>query len=414
MGITLGRKSPSGLVFAVDAANDRCQSRNIFQTPNWATTGEGPGGNTTGNFDVDGTGDFTRLGYGQTFGGYTIKPEDVVYRYDLGVAGCHYKGWDFNIGNGTYTFAFDYYVSPDAANFPTTNLLANLERRIGGSVAANGVRGVWQTVSFGGSNSGVGLLRPLMYPGACSNSFLASSGFILYKNPRVTVGNSLRVNDFDQSIGGRGGTYTHRYAAQRDKLYDICSGRQFDAVSSYGRPLETGDGGGSWEFDAGHGYWTCPGAHPPLDNQRYSIEVWIKTDALSQNGFWFEKGTVNTQYALFQEGGSIQHRTRFTNGTLDTLSVTTASFLNTTDWFHIVATYDGTTKRTYINGVERNSKTINGTVSVDNGGMWIGVYGNGAGYQYDGKLAKCNVYNRAITATEVKQNFDFDKARFGY
>ena len=37
-----------------------------------------------------------------------------------------------------------------------------------------------------------------------------------------------------------------------------------------------------------------------LDTQTPSVEVWIKTNATSQSGFWFEKGTVNTQYSLFQ------------------------------------------------------------------------------------------------------------------
>lgn len=416
MGITLGRKSPSGLVFAVDAANDRCQSRNLFQTPNWATTGEGPSGNTTGNFDVDGTGDFTRLGYGQTFGGYTIKPEDVVYRYDLGAPGCHYKGWDFNIGIGNYTFAFDYYISPDAANFPTQSLLANYERVIGGSVSVNGLKGVWQTASFGGNHSTYALLRALLYPGACANSYLASSGYILYKNPRVTVGNSLRANDFNESIGGRGGTYSYRFQSNRDRMYDICTGGQFlGSGNAYGRPLESPEGGSSWEFDDNNGYWYMPGANTQLDNQRYTMEVWIKTNNLNQFGFWFEKGQVNTQYSLFQEGGSIVHRTFFTNlGTYDSLYTTTASYLNTSNWFHVVATYDGVTKRTYVNGVETATKNISGTIATNNNAVWIGKYGGGGGYQYNGKLAKCNVYNRAISANEVKQNFDFDKARFGY
>ena len=37
-----------------------------------------------------------------------------------------------------------------------------------------------------------------------------------------------------------------------------------------------------------------------LDTQTPSVEVWIKTNTTNQNGFWFEKGTVNSQYSLFQ------------------------------------------------------------------------------------------------------------------
>ena len=46
---------------------------------------------TEGSFEVNGTGTFQRLRSG-SYGGYVIKPTDVVYRYDLGGVGCHYHG----------------------------------------------------------------------------------------------------------------------------------------------------------------------------------------------------------------------------------------------------------------------------------------------------------------------------------
>jgi hypothetical protein len=79
----------------------------------------------------------------------------------------------------------------------------------------------------------------------------------------------------------------------------------------------------------------------------------------------------------------------------------------------MVATYDGSTKRTYVDGVQRSSKNISGTISTNNNQVWIGRYGNGSSYQYNGKLAKCNVYNRALTADEIVAQFRLDRARFG-
>jgi hypothetical protein len=72
-------------------------------------------------FAVNGTGTFRRI-YEGTFGGYSITNNDVVYRYDLGAGGCHYHGNAVAIPIGVYpTFTFDYYISPDATNFPSTN-----------------------------------------------------------------------------------------------------------------------------------------------------------------------------------------------------------------------------------------------------------------------------------------------------
>jgi hypothetical protein len=118
-----------------------------------------------------------------------------------------------------------------------------------------------------------------------------------------------------------------------------------------------------------------------LNTQTPSVEVWIKTNATTQNGFWFEKGQVNTQYSLFQEGTSIvwrqSNRSQYTN---------TATYITTTNWAQIVGTYTSGDRKTYINGVLITSDTQTGAVSTNTNGMSIGVYGgfNGSrGYYYN-------------------------------
>jgi hypothetical protein len=151
-----------------------------------------------------------------------------------------------------------------------------------------------------------------------------------------------------------------------------------------------------------------------LDTQTPSVEVWIKTDMLNQNGFWFEKGTVNTQYSLFQEGSNIQWRQNI-GGTIFTLSTTTATFINTSTWYQVVGTYVSGRRRLYINGNLVNSDAQTGTISTNNGGMSIGVYGGFSGtrgYYYSGNLAICRVYNKELTQAEILQNYNTLKGRF--
>lgn len=151
-----------------------------------------------------------------------------------------------------------------------------------------------------------------------------------------------------------------------------------------------------------------------LDTQTPSVEVWIKTNALYQNGFWFEKGTVNTQYSLFQEGTNIQWRQNI--GGIKTQSTSTATFLNTTSWYQIVGTFTSGDRRTYINTLLTKSDTQSGTININNGGMSIGVYGGYSGsrsYYYNGNLAICRVYNKVLTPEEIKQNYNATRGRFG-
>ena len=172
-------------------------------------------------------------------------------------------------------------------------------------------------------------------------------------------------------------------------------------------PTYSSANGGSIVFDGTNDYASILN-NTALDNQAVSVEVWIKTNATTQNGFWFEKGTVNSQYALFQEGPNIQWRL----GPLGDLSTTTASYMNTTNWYQVVGTYISGDRRLYINGVQVNSNATTGALSTNAAGMTIGCYGGG-GYMYNGSISVVKVYSRNLSANEVKQNFNAYRARFG-
>jgi hypothetical protein len=149
-----------------------------------------------------------------------------------------------------------------------------------------------------------------------------------------------------------------------------------------------------------------------LDVQTPTVEVWVKTDNLNQNGFFFEKGLVNTQYSLFQEGTSVRWRQRLTDNTLTNLSFTTASYMSTTAWAHIVGTYTSGDRRLYVNGALVASDSQAGIIAVNSGGMYIGEYGSGS-YRYDGSIGIVKVYNRVLSPTEITQNFNALRGRYG-
>ena len=153
-----------------------------------------------------------------------------------------------------------------------------------------------------------------------------------------------------------------------------------------------------------------------LDTQTPSVEVWIKTNATNQNGFWFEKGTVNTQYSLFQEGTTILWRHNF--GTYNQLTTTTSAGagINASGWFQVVGTFITGSRKLYVNGILKNSDSATGTIATNNGGMSIGAYGGysgGRGYYYNGDIAIVRVYNKELLASEVLNNYNALKNRFG-
>lgn len=182
-------------------------------------------------------------------------------------------------------------------------------------------------------------------------------------------------------------------------------------------PVFSLDNGGYLSFDGSNDYIVIPN-NTALDTQTPSVEVWVKTNATTQSGFWFEKGEVNFQYSLFQEAGYLVWRMNIGGSVTNLVVNPTSSYMNTTSWYQVVGTYISGSRRLYINGVLVGSDTQTGTISTNNGGMSIGAYGGfagafGRGYFYNGNLSICRVYNRALTPSEVQQNFNATRGRYG-
>ena len=163
---------------------------------------------------------------------------------------------------------------------------------------------------------------------------------------------------------------------------------------------------GSFSFNGSNSVITSPN-NTNFDTQSPTVEVWIKTNATTQNGFWFEKGSVNTEYSLFQETTNIVWRQGSSSQ-----YVTTASYINTSSWAHIVGTYIPGSRNLYINGVLVASDTASTAVGVNSTGISIGSYNTG-GYFYNGYIGVVRVYNRVLTAAEIQQNFNAMRGRYG-
>ena len=131
----------------------------------------------------------------------------------------------------------------------------------------------------------------------------------------------------------------------------------------------------------------------------------------------FEKttnGSVNTQYSLFYNSSNdICYRTYGLSTTDLTVNTSTAGVVNN-QWNNVVATFDGTNKRIYVNGVLRaTSATLSGTVTQNTtGAAFIGIYGGG-GYPFNGRIANTQIYNKALTSQQILDNYRATKGRYG-
>jgi hypothetical protein len=80
-------------------------------------------------------------------------------------------------------------------------------------------------------------------------------------------------------------------------------------------------------------------------------------------------------------------------------------------WGFYCITYDGSAVRIYRNSVLEGSQATTGTANWTNG-VRIGFWAGGAGYYYQGAIANFSMYNRALSAAEISQNFNALRGRY--
>lgn len=74
-------------------------------------------------------------------------------------------------------------------------------------------------------------------------------------------------------------------------------------------------------------------------------------------------------------------------------------------WYHLAATYDGTTATIYVNGIVKNSEQLKGSIDPNSENLLIGKQ-KGSTYQLNGSISLIRVYNRALNETEIKYSFE--------
>jgi len=350
-----------GLVACYDAGSNRSYSRNRFIS--YGSVGSGSGADNNVTFSINGSGTFVRLGYGQTYGGYTIKQEDVVYKYTLGSNGCHYHGNTAIIPAGCYaSFYFDYYIDPNATNYPVDSLLANLYKN--------------PMVIF--SNTNVG------------DVYANTSDYTHFSNNTVVYNTAGTVN----------GTLTNGVAFDDE-------GFVFDGTNDYidlPSNIQSGYTAASYEFVVRTG--TLPSS---TYHQLYIQEssTWIAL--YNYGGVTFFGIDLNNGSGWFDNNGGHNSGAR----TFTTLASNTK--------YHVVYTWNGSTVKIYLNGnLESTTSTLqaaNGRTNVTVLGAgttprMIGSRGSGSN-PWPNRIYQAKFYSNELTQVQVSQLYEMNKTRFG-
>jgi len=176
--------------------------------------------------------------------------------------------------------------------------------------------------------------------------------------------------------------------------------------------------GGSIVFDGSDDYMSfLYNSSYNIGNRNITLSSWVKATSLVSS---------------LHGGGIITRDSGSNDGLYEILLVSTSSknwvyfrMFNITNYspkiipielnifYNITCVYDNGTMRNYINGVQEGSGTVQNIDITTSGSrtLRVGRRSNNFG-SFPGNIAQVSIYNRALTASEIQQNYLATKGRF--
>jgi len=142
-----------------------------------------------------------------------------------------------------------------------------------------------------------------------------------------------------------------------------------------------------------------------LDVSKITIAMWFKPGAVA-SGYLVSKWNTdanNRSYSVFLNGGKVAFDTSIDGSSFVPLLST--SSVSVGSWYHVAAVFDGAanSKIIYINGSpDKTDGTVSGNLFNSDSDLTMGILDVGGANYYSGMLDEVLIYNRALTADEVK------------
>ena len=75
-------------------------------------------------------------------------------------------------------------------------------------------------------------------------------------------------------------------------------------------------------------------------------------------------------------------------------------------WTHLAATYDGSSMKICINGIERAFRSVSGTIGTSDNPLFIGTRTPAPGEVFSGLIDEVAIYGRALSEAEIQQHYE--------
>jgi hypothetical protein len=156
-------------------------------------------------------------------------------------------------------------------------------------------------------------------------------------------------------------------------------------------------------FDGVNDYVRVPSSGSLSPAVRVSLEAWIKPTSLPTSGHFASILTKAESYSLQFNGPRLEF-TIIQNSTRRRLQAPAGAIV-AGQTYHVVGTYEGTTQRLYVNGVQVASAALTGPASASSSPLYIGSW-NGSAEFFKGTIDEVAVYGSTLSAARVSAHYN--------
>jgi RHS repeat-associated protein len=159
-------------------------------------------------------------------------------------------------------------------------------------------------------------------------------------------------------------------------------------------------------FNGSSSYVSVPNASQLDIGGPSTVEAWFKGpgSAPSANEYLVNRGSPYDYIVYIDTGGHVAFQADTSAGAL-IFNFSGSTVVTGGGWYHLAATWDGSTARIFINGALDASKTASGTPNTGAGGLYVGRADSAASNYVNGTVDEVAVYNKALTPTQVATHY---------
>lgn len=230
---------------------------------------------------------------------------------------------------------------------------------------------------------------------------IVKDGLVLYIDPSSPNSYYPKDNTIIKDISGYGNNGT------------LVNGPTYDSAN-----------GGNIVFDGTNDYTILPINFFPFPSiTTFTISLWFKSSQANGGTIFGQQNSTNlvttsgyVPVIYLRQDGLIRIEPFWTDSTSNFILSTNT--LNNNTWYNIVTTYNNGTNILYINSIFNSQRTGLNLVSYSTdyyyfiGAGVSSVRGLGSNF-FNGNISNFLFYNRVLSSTEIQQNFDATKSRFG-